>query len=109
MSLKSKLESDKRVATVKYVSKEDAFKIFSEINKDEPILLQSISPSVLPASLEVKTHNLSDLSPMADDLSKTDGVEEVRFFKDVIQRFKQWSSIVYIIGFLLVATFFAIS
>lgn len=109
LQLKAQLESDGRVSTIKYVSKDDAFKIFSEINKNEPILLESISPSILPASLEVKTYNLADLSPLAEQLVKTDGVEEVRFFKDVVQRFKQWSSIVYVVGFLLVAVFFVIS
>src|SRR3989344_8488924 len=109
LQLKSQLEADRRVSTVKYVSKDDAFKIFSEINKNEPILLESISPSILPASLEVKTYNLADLSPMAEQLNQTQGVEEVRFFKDVVQRFKQWSSIVYIVGFLLVVVFFIIS
>ena len=109
LQLKSQLEADRRVSTIKYVSKDDAFKIFSEINKNEPILLESISPSILPASLEVKTYNLADLSPMAEQLNQTQGVEEVRFFKDVVQRFKQWSSIVYIVGFLLVVVFFIIS
>jgi cell division transport system permease protein len=109
LSLKQKLESDGRISEVKYVSKEDAFKIFSEINKDEPILLQSISPSILPASLEIKAHNISDLTPLSEELSKTDGVEEVRFFKDVVQKFKVWSSVVYIVGFSLVTLFLIIS
>lgn len=109
LEMKSKLEADGRVSAIKYVSKDDAFKIFSEINKNEPILLESISPSILPASLEVKAYNLSDLPALSEQLSSTEGVEEVRFFKDVIQKFKQWSSAVYIVGFLLVAAFIIIS
>ncbi len=109
LTLKAKLENDARISTVKYISKEDAFKIFSELNKDEPILLQSISPSVLPASLEIKAKNISDLNPISEELSKMDGVEEVRFFKDVVQKFKVWSSVVYIVGFVLVTLFFVIS
>jgi cell division transport system permease protein len=109
MTLRAQLENDARVSAVKYVSKEDAFKIFSEINKDEPILLQSISPSVLPASLEIKTYDISQLTPISEELTKTDGVEEVRFFKDVVQKFKTWSSVVYIIGFTLVTLFLIIS
>jgi cell division transport system permease protein len=109
LELKAQLEGDKRVSAVKYVSKDDAFKIFSEINKNEPILLESISPSILPASLEVKTFNLADLSPLSEQLTNTEGVEEVRFFKDVVQRFKMWSSVVYIVGFVLVLAFIIIS
>lgn len=109
LALKTKLEADARVSTVKYVSKDDAFKIFSQINKDQPILLQSITPSILPASLEIKTYNIATLAPLADELSKTDGVEDVRFFKDVVEKFKLWSSVVYIVGFTLVLLFFIIS
>lgn len=109
LQLKSDLEKDVRVQSVKYVSKEDAFKIFTELNKDEPILLESISPSILPASLELKAFNLADLDPMSQELLKNDGVEEIRFFKDVVQRFKSLSSIVYIVGFALIFVFFVIS
>lgn len=107
--LKQGLESDQRVSAVNYVSKEDAFKLFTELNKDEPILLESISPSILPASLEIKVHNLKDLSPIAEQLAQTDGVEEVRFFRDVVERFKYWSSVTYIVGFVLVTVMLIVS
>lgn len=109
MNLKTDLQNDNRVSSVNFVSKEDAFKIFSEINKDEPILLESISPSVLPASLEIRTSDIANLSGMAEELSKIDGVEDVRFFEDVIERFRLWSRVVYIVGFVLVVAFLMIS
>lgn len=109
LALKARYEQDTRISSVKYVSKEDAFKIFSEINKDEPVLLESISPSILPASLEIKTYDIAQLSPLADELSKVDGVEEVRYFRDVVERFRFWSSAVYILGFTLVVLFLFIS
>ena len=109
LGLKTKYEKDARVSSVKYVSKEDAFKIFSEINKDEPILLESISPSILPASLEIKAYNLADFTPLSEELSKTDGVEEVKFFRDVIQKFKQISSVIYVVGFVITFVLFLIS
>ena len=109
LGLKSSLERDPRISAVKYVSKAEAFKIFTEINKDEPILLESITPDILPASLEIKTKSISDLSALASELSKKDGVEEIRFFKDVVERFRFWSNVVYIVGFVLVAMFLVIS
>ena len=84
LTYKSKLESDERILEVKFVSKEDALRIFKEINKDEPILLESISASILPASLEVKTKNISDLKSLSNEFGSAEGVEEVRFFEDVI-------------------------
>ncbi len=109
LDLKKKIESDKRVATVDYVSKNDALKIFMEINKSEPILLESISANILPASLEVKAKNISTLKNLAEEYSKTDGVEEIKFFKDVIDKFSYWTKIIYIAGFSFLAIFFIVS
>jgi cell division transport system permease protein len=107
--LKAKLEQDQRISEVKYISKEEAFEIFTEINKDEPILLESITPSILPASLEVNANDLSKLPEIADELHNTEGLEELRFFRDVVNRFRFWSSVVYLVGFTLIAAFILIS
>lgn len=90
LDLKAKLEMDERVFSIKYVSKDDAFAIFKELNKDEPLLLESVTASVLPASLEVKAHDVSTLDDLSDEYSKLEGVEGVKFFKDIIERFNQW-------------------
>lgn len=106
---RDELASDERVTDVTYISKEDALRIFKEINEDQPVLLESISASVLPASLEIKTKNISDLEDLTNELTQREGVEEVRFYKDVIDRFKSVSNAVYIIGGILVIAFFVIS
>lgn len=98
LNLKATLEQDKRIDEVAYISKEDAYKIFTEINKDDPIVLESVSANILPASLEVKAKNIKDLSLLARELSQNDGVEEVKFFEDVINRFKFWRNIAYGVG-----------
>lgn len=90
LDLKARLEMDERVFSVKYVSKDDAFAIFKELNTDEPLLLESVTASVLPASLEVKAHDVSKLGDLSDEYSKLEGVEGVKFFKDIIERFNQW-------------------
>ena len=109
LSLRDKYSADPRIATINYVSKEDAFKIFSEINKDEPVLLESISENILPASLEIKAKNIKNLSPISEEFSSIDGVEDIRFFKDVIEKFKFWSRVLYIGGFILLGIFIFIS
>lgn len=106
---KSELESDQRILEVEYISKEQALVIFKEINQDQPVLLESISANVLPASLEIRTKNISDLEKLTEELQGKEGVEEVRFYRDVIQRFKSASTAIYIIGFILVVVFFVIS
>lgn len=107
--LKADFERDGRIAQVSYISKDDAFKIFTELNKDEPILLESITPSILPASLEIKATDLSKLPELADELSGIDGLEELRYFSDVVSRFRFWSNVIYLIGFVLIAVFVLIS
>lgn len=90
LDLKAKMEMDGRVFSVKYVSKEDAFAIFKELNKDEPLLLESVTASVLPASLEIKAHDVGMLSQLSEEYSKLEGVDEVKFFRDIIERFNWW-------------------
>jgi len=109
LALKVELEKDARVSSVSYVSKDEAFKLFSEVNKDQPLLLESISPSILPASLEIRTNEIKELSVLASELSGKDGVEEVKFFQDVIERFRFVTNIIYIVGFVLVLVFLMIS
>lgn len=107
--LQNKLNEDERVSSTTYISKEDAYAIFSELNKENPELLDSLSASILPASLEIRTKSLEDLPVMAEELNNIDGVEEVKFFKEVIERFRSWSSIAYTIGTALVSVFLLIS
>ena len=109
LDLKKSLEADRRVSWVSYVSKEDAFKIFTALYKNQPSFLNSISKEVLPASIQIRTKNISDLSPIANELGKKDGVEEIKFFKDVLDRFRSWSNAVYTIGILLVLLFLLVS
>lgn len=109
LTMQKELEADSRISTVRYVSKKEAFKIFSEMNKDQPVLLDSINESVLPASLEIRTKHLSDLAEFSNTLSARDGVEEVKFFKDVIERFKTWTTIIYSVGLFLTLLFIFIS
>ncbi|MEN9389161.1 MAG: hypothetical protein RLY61_245 [Candidatus Parcubacteria bacterium] len=109
LNLKEKLSKDVRISDVRYVSKEDAFKIFTLLNKGDKLLLESVTASILPASLELKAVNISDIETIATEMRKESGVEDVRFFKDAVNRFKMWSSIVNIVGLTVVGVFLFIS
>lgn len=97
LELKQKSEQDQRVLSVKYVSKEDAFNIYKELTKDEPILTESLSASALPASLEIKTKNIENLANIAKEYEKTDGVDGVKYFEEIVQRFIGISRVVSIV------------
>lgn len=109
LKLKESLTKDLRISEVKYVSKEDAFKIFTLLNKGDKLLLESVTASILPASLEIKAVNISDIEAIAGEMKGTTGVEDVRFFKDAVNRFKMGSSVVNIIGLSVVGVFLFIS
>jgi cell division transport system permease protein len=101
MELAKELKANPKVYEVTYVSKDDAFKIFKELNKNEPLLLESVSASVLPASLEVKTKNVRNLEELARQYEQVDGVESVKYFKDIINNFSAWSRAIIVgIGFI---------
>lgn len=111
VELKTEIEAISTVHEVIYVSKEDAFEIFKELNKNEPLLLESISASVLPASLEIKTQHVKDLEEIATQYESVDGVESVKYFKDIINNFSIWSGVITLgIGFIfLMFAFLAFS
>jgi cell division transport system permease protein len=109
LTLRDSLLGDARILDVTYVSKIDALNIFREMNKDEPILLESISADILPASLEVKTIQVADLSVLAEELSAREGVEDVRFYETVVSKLLFWSNLIYIVGTVLVGLFLVIS
>lgn len=93
LDLKSKIETNPKVFSVNYVSKEDALEIFRELNKDEPLLLESVSASVLPASLEIKAKDSKDLDYLYNEYSNLEGVEGIKYFKDIISKFNFWRNI----------------
>ena len=109
LALRDELMKDERILSVTYVSKEEAFRIFTDINKDEPILLEAVSKDILPASLEIRTQKLVSLSEVADQFKNHEGVEEVKFFRDVVDRFRYWARMISVVGGVLVAVFVALS
>lgn len=109
LALGDRLSSDDRVQNVRYISKEEAFEIFTDINRDEPILLEAITKDILPASLEIRATKLVDLDALASEFESSDGVEEVKFFKDIVDRFRHWANVIYIVGGTLVLVFVGLS
>lgn len=109
LELQQKLMVDARVLEVTYVSKEDAFRIFTNLNKDEPILLEAVSKDILPASLEIKTTKLTSLSELAAELEEVEGIEEIKFFKDIVDTFRYWARVISVVGGILIIVFLGLS
>lgn len=64
-SLTQEIEAIVGVREVKFYSKEDVYNIYKERNKDDPLLLEFVSPDILPASMEVYLDDLAVKSEVA--------------------------------------------
>ena len=96
--LKNTLSQSELVSSVKFVSKDEALRIYKEQNKDDPLLLDLVTADILPSSLEISTHRIEDLALVSDTLKKSTIVAEVGFQKDVISTLTSWTNALRKIG-----------
>ena len=82
--LREEFLSGGKVKEARYVSKDEALKIYKDLNKNEPLLLEMVTKDALPASLEVYTKQPEFLSEIAAEAKKVPGVEDVSFQQDII-------------------------
>lgn len=94
LALKDTLEATGKVEEVKYTSKEEALKIYQARFKEEPLLLESITANIFPASLELRAKKVEYLSFIYDSLKESQLIEDIVYYKDVLGRFKIISQMV---------------
>lgn len=108
-ALTKQLKNSGKVATIKFVSKEDALKIYQQQNKSDPLLLDLVTADILPASLEISTYNIQDLPGVSDNLKKNPIVQEVVFQKDIVSTLTAWTNAIRILGVVLIAVLSGVS
>lgn len=84
--VRDELTQSGKVLSIKYISKDEAFKIYKELNKDNPLLLEMVSADILPPSLEIYAKKPVYLPEIAEFLKKQYGIDEVQFQKDIVDR-----------------------
>lgn len=104
-AIKKNLEQTGKVASVKYISKEEAFKNYKDLNKADPKSLELVTSSMLPPSLEVSTNNPQDLALVADMLAQEPviGKDNVIIPVDVIDAISKFSSTVRTTGLIVIS------
>lgn len=102
MALRAKLKNLDKVADVKYVSKEDALKIYKEQFKKDPLLLEMVSADILPASLEISAKKIDYLPELAASFKNETDISDIVFPEDVIKLLTSWTNSIRIIGFIIV-------
>ncbi|HSW89987.1 MAG TPA: permease-like cell division protein FtsX [Patescibacteria group bacterium] len=91
------------VASIRTLTKEDALKVFQTQNQKDPLLLQLVTADILPASIEVRVKDISDMEKARDDLQANPGVDEVVFQQDVISNLRSWTRTIRIGGISLIS------
>jgi len=101
-ALENKLSDTGKTSSIKFVSREDALKIYKEQNKNDPLLLDLVTAEVLPASFEISAVKIEDLASISDMLKKSPIVSEVIYQKDVVSALTSWTNAIRKIGVALV-------
>src|SRR3989339_601162 len=83
--VRDELSASGKVSSIKYISQKEAFNIYKDMNKDNPLLLEMVTSDILPPSLEVYAKKPSFLPEIAEFLNKQNGVDEVQYQKDDIE------------------------
>ena len=86
LKVRDTLVESGKVIEAKYISKSDAFEVYKKLNKDNPLLLEMVSPEILPPSLEIYAKKPSYLPEIASFLRQQGGIDEVSFQRDIVDR-----------------------
>lgn len=107
------IEDTNLTESVEYISKEEALEIYKEDFEDEPELVESITSDALPPSLGIRAENIEDIPKLIKicDKLKDDNsdIEEIMYFKDVVDTLRGVSRVINIGGIILVIALSAIS
>lgn len=84
--IRDELMNSGKVLNLKYISKNEAFNIYKQLNKDNPLLLEMVSADILPPSLEVYAKKPIYLPEIAEYLKKQGDIDEVQYEKDIVDK-----------------------
>lgn len=90
-AVRSKLEATGKIASIRFISKDEALKIYSESFRDKPHLTEFVQKDFLPMSLDIKTNKPEEAEEIANVLKSFDTVEEVVFPKDLVKELLTWT------------------
>jgi cell division transport system permease protein len=85
------LQQSGKVASLQFVSKAEALKIYKEQNKNDPLLTDLVTEGILPASFEISAVDISDLSSISDVLKKSAIVDQVLYPQDIVANVIRWT------------------
>jgi cell division transport system permease protein len=115
-NLQKELSSYQNIKEIKFISKDKALEIYKEENKNNPMLTEMVTASILPASFEVTVSDPKTLEKIYQNYAtRTDVIDEIIYQKDIINSLLDWTNtirktgiaftvIVGLIGFFTIST-----
>ena len=109
-NLKKEITNFPNIKEVKFISKDKALEIYKQQNKDNPMLTEMVTASILPASIEVTVSDPKTLDQIYQNYAtKTDIVDEIIYQKDVIESLLDWTNAIRRGGLVITIVIIAIS
>lgn len=108
-NLKKSLEATGKTMSVRYVSKEEAFQIYTKDNKDDPLLLDLVTPDILPSSLEVQTTQPEYIQELVPLVKEAENIDNVVYQQDIIDTLISWTNALRIGGMALISVLILVS
>lgn len=117
LTLRDKIYDPTLISDIKYVSQEDALSIYKQDFAENPDLISTVTADSLPPSLEIRAYNIDGLLKIITNVNKekdtNPSIDEIMYFKDVVDNLKTLSRIINIgaivlISGLLIISFFLI-
>jgi cell division transport system permease protein len=102
--LQKELSDYPKIREIKFISKVQALQIYKEQNKNNPMLTEMVTASILPASFEVSVSDPKVLEQIALDFSaKTSQIDEIIYQKDIIKSLLNWTDFIRKAGIVVVS------
>lgn len=108
-SLQDEIKTYPNIKEIRYISKEKALELYKNMNKDNPMLTEMVTASILPASFEVSASDPRVLEVIASKFTGKAEVDEIIYQKDVIKSLLSWTKTTRIFGLSLVAIFLGLA
>jgi cell division transport system permease protein len=112
-AVRDKLNDPELIEDIKYVSQEEALEIYKEDFADNPDLISTITADALPPSLEIKAVSIDALLEVIETVNQEKStnvyIDDVMYFKDVVDNMKTLSRIINIGGSLVIAALLVIT
>ena len=97
------------VTNVKYVTKEEALAIYRERNKEDPLLLESVSADFLPASVDISVKKAQDIGQITQVVKSRSEVDKVITPENLVEQLVKWTKALRLGGIIFVSALLSIS